>query len=351
MQKLDPASFYEKGCHTLVVDVRSPGEFAKGHIPRARSLPLFEDDERALIGTLYKQRGRDEAIQAGLGVVGPKMAGYVEQLKKMTRSEEVCVHCWRGGMRSESMGWLFETAGFRVYLLEGGYKAWRQYARESLGKDYGYLVLGGMTGSGKTRWLEKLAEAGEQVINLEALARHKGSVFGSVGMGEQPSNEQFENELFDQVYRLDTSRVTWLEDESRQIGRVVLPETFYRIKSQSRVLMIRVPDEMRIRFLLEDYSGHGLDVLRDPVLKLARRLGGDRTKEILNALDSNKLDVAARLLLYYYYDGLYRHGLSKRKPGMITELDLQSFDEGFYIQAMLEAKSRIFSEKNGEEAQ
>ena len=342
---LPPKEFIERARGSFIIDVRSPSEYERGHIHGARNIPLFEDDERALVGTLYKKRGRDAAVETGLGLAGPKLTAYLEQLRALSPGREVFVHCWRGGMRSESMAWLFEKAGFEVNLLEGGYKAWRRFIREDLGKERKYLVLGGLTGSGKTRWLTQLALMGEQVIDLEKLACHKGSVFGSIGMKQQPGNEQFENDLFDVVRSFDEKRVIWLEDESRQIGRITLPDTFYQVKTSSPLLFISVPDRLRIRFLLEDYADCERNQLLDPVQHLAKRLGSERTKQISVAIAEGLLEEAARLLLDYY-DTLYRFGLSSRKEGQVHLLNLLDVEEDFFAEKLIIAKNEILGTKN-----
>ena len=164
-----------------ILDVRSPGEFDHAHIPTALSFPLFDNDERAQVGTCYKQQSRDEAVELGLELVGPKLAMFVATAKTLSPERDVRVHCWRGGMRSGSMAWLLETAGFSVTTLTGGYKAFRHWVRETLAIPKPIISLGGMTGTGKTAILFALAEQGEQVLDLEGLAHHRGSSYGALG--------------------------------------------------------------------------------------------------------------------------------------------------------------------------
>ena len=186
---LSADEFIKRAESTPLLDVRSPGEYAHAHIPGALSLPLFSDDERAKVGTLYKNQGKVASVQKGLEFVGPKLKGFTKFALKLG-SEELLMHCWRGGMRSSSMAWLMESVGLRVLLLDGGYKAYRKMVLESFESPMKIILLGGYTGSGKTELLLQLNEAGEQIVDLEGLANHKGSAFGALGQPDQPSTEQ-----------------------------------------------------------------------------------------------------------------------------------------------------------------
>ncbi len=206
------AGFLEKGQNCPILDVRSPDEYNRGHIPGARSLPLFNNEERSAVGTLYLQKGSKEAMLKGLELVGPKMKEFVIQASGLSRDGELALYCWRGGMRSNSMAWLFNTSGIKSHTLDGGYKSWRRHIHGFFGQPVPNLVvIGGMTGTGKTEILEEIERKGGQVVHLERLARHKGSVFGHLGMPAQPSTEQFENELY-------TSLSTFRPGETRFCG-------------------------------------------------------------------------------------------------------------------------------------
>ncbi|MCD6333597.1 MAG: tRNA 2-selenouridine(34) synthase MnmH [Bacteroidales bacterium] len=341
MNQLDPENFLKEAAQLPVVDVRTPAEFSRGHIPGAVNISLFENNERAEVGTLYKQRGRDTAIRKGLEMVGPKMIRYLEKLESVIPHGPVLVHCWRGGMRSESMGWLFETAGYQVSLLKGGYQAYRRYIRKQLGNPGSLVVLGGLTGSGKSRWLKQLKEAGQQVIDLEGLANHKGSVFGWIGMDTQPTNEQFENELYGRLVALNSSLPVWIEDESRQIGRIFIPDTFYQAKSNAPLILIRVPDELRIRILIEEYGNSAENELAISIERIRKRLGGETTKKILEALKRNDLEQVARMLLVYY-DQKYTHSLRLRDPKTVYELDLRKTKPENYAAQLIRTLDKLF---------
>jgi tRNA 2-selenouridine synthase len=323
-----------------VIDVRAPAEFENGHIPGAINLPLFDDGERARVGTAYKQTGRSQAIDIGLDIVGPKMKGFVSRIRQLAPEKRVLVHCWRGGMRSASMAWLFETAGFHVTVLRGGYKAYRAFIRENLVRDRHFIILGGLTGSGKTKWLQKLAEEGEPVIDLEALANHRGSVFGGIGLGPQPTNEQFENNLFEQLGRFAHKDVIWLEDESRQIGSVFLPEPLFLAMVASPLIRIDVPDELRIRMILEEYGSMDTEELAGSIRKISKRLGGLVTQDSLELLEKSDFKGVIKLLLPYY-DKTYSHSLARRPGQPIIPLDLKGLPTGQFAGALIKKKSEL----------
>ena len=212
--KLNITDFLDKSRTMPVIDVRSPAEFDHGHISGAINMPVFSNEERSIIGSLYVQQGSSEAIMKGLDLVGPKMKDFAASARDIAPGGEALLHCWRGGMRSNSMAWLLNTVGIKTSTLEGGYKSYRRFAQAFFTKPLNLIVIGGMTGSGKTEVLEALEKKGIQVIHLERLARHKGSVFGGIGMPVQPTTEQFENDLFTLLMQLDSQEPVFIEDES-----------------------------------------------------------------------------------------------------------------------------------------
>ena len=308
-----------------LVDVRSPAEFAQGHIPGAVNIPLFNNDERAIVGIGYKNGGKEHAVQLGLEIVGPKLAGFVKQAKQLAPKKEILVHCWRGGMRSGSMAWLFETAGIKAYTLEGGYKAYRQHIRARFSDPVKMIVLGGFTGSGKTDILKELQKRGEQFIDIEALAHHKGSVFGPLGQEPQPTNEQFENNLADVWRKFDFSKRIWVEDESRQLGKCVLPDPLFFQLRKAPLIKIIVPKPEREKRLVKEYGGFKKEALIEQLVKIRERLGGQYLKEALTALENNDLHKVAGLALRYY-DKAYAHGAAQRPPEKVFELTVDKDD-------------------------
>jgi tRNA 2-selenouridine synthase len=294
-----------------VIDVRSPSEFSQGHIPGARNIPLFTDGERKIVGTTYKQVNREAAMRTGLEFAGKKLVELAKEGERVAgKGKTLLVHCWRGGMRSKSMVWLFETMGINCYLLEGGYKSFRNHVLHGFSKPLNLVVVGGRTGSGKTAILHHLEKEGEQIIDLEGLAHHKGSAFGALGEAIQPTTEQFENDLFQQVSSLDSNRISWIEDESRNVGRCVVPGEIYARMRESRTLFLDLPIELRARHLVKHYAGFDKDALKSCITKISKKLGGDRTVEALDAVESGNHYTTAMITLYYY-DKAYMHSLEK----------------------------------------
>src|SRR6476646_9398307 len=205
--------FLEKAKTTIVVDVRTPLEFEQGHIPGAVNIPIFTNEERVIVGTSYKQQGRQAAILLGFELTGPKWADFIRRAEELAPDKKILVHCWRGGMRSGAMAWAFDLYGFDVGTLKGGYKAFRRAGIDAFSKPYPFVILSGSTGCAKTRTLQQMKALGEPVIDLEDLAQHQGSAFGSMGKLTQPSQEQFENLLGVELQKMDISKHIWLEDE------------------------------------------------------------------------------------------------------------------------------------------
>ncbi len=306
---LPPDAFLSARSDRVVLDVRSPGEFAQGHIPGAISFPLFNDDERAQVGALYKQQGKEEAMLLGLKIVGPKMEKFVRDARKLAPYRRLAVHCWRGGQRSGSMAWLFRQSGFDVVTLLGGYKNYRRHILDAFEQvSFPMIVIGGQTGTGKTKILRELHRLGEQIIDLEALAHHKGSAFGAIGELPQPTVEQFENDLYEAILPLDVSRRIWLENESRSIGRVFVPDGFWRHFKASPLFNIEIPFECRIKNLVDDYTGYSVAELEDAFGRIEKKLGGQHLKTALEALRTGDYATAAAVALRYY-DKTYRFGL------------------------------------------
>jgi len=304
-------SFISLSARFPIIDVRAPLEFQQGHIPGAINIALFNDHERKVVGTAYKQENKEAAMYAGLDFAGKKLVKLAKEGEKMAgRNKTLLVHCWRGGMRSKSMVWLFETMGLKCYLLEGGYKSYRMHVREALACPLNLLVIGGRTGSGKTAILHHLLKLGEQVIDLEGLAHHKGSAFGSLGEADQPTTEQFENELCRVILTLDSEKVTWIEDESRNVGKCVIPGELFSQMRETEIVFLDIKREMRAKYLVVDYAKYDQEALRACVVKIEKRLGGDRTQEALEAIDREDYFQTAMITLHYY-DKAYMFSLEK----------------------------------------
>jgi tRNA 2-selenouridine synthase len=294
-----------------VIDVRSPQEFLNGHIPGAVNIPLFDDNERIAVGTKYKKEGRIPAILEGLKRTGPAMSSKLEQAVEKAGDGKLLVHCWRGGMRSEAMAWLFSLGDIETKVLEGGYKSYRHYILENLSEKRKMIVLGGMTGSGKTHILRYLREYGQQVIDLEGLANHKGSAFGSLGQPPQPSTEQFANNLFAEWKQLIIDLPFWVEDESRNIGTVFIPDSFYLNMQNTRTIVLMMDVRTRLPRLMEEYSAYPAESLKTSIVRISKRLGGDNTRDALEAVEAGNFARAVEITLYYY-DKAYLFGLKKK---------------------------------------
>ena len=334
------SDFLELARTLPIIDVRSENEFKQGHIPGAFNLPLFNNEERAIIGTLYKNSGREASVLKGLEITGPKLGDFVKQLHKITDQKQLLVHCWRGGMRSESMAWLFHVTGYEVFVLKNGYKAYRHFIREALVKPANIIVLGGLTGSGKTEILHSLEIVGEQILDLEKLANHKGSVFGGFGPPGQPTNEQFENDIFADWQRFDLTKPIWIEDESRMIGNVSIPDPLFEQMQSSIMIKVDTGKEQRIRRLVSEYSTIEKKDLEMAILKIGEKLGGANTQKALKALESGDLTMVADLILFYY-DKSYTHSVMKRHNQQIFPVNLEGSDPIKNATLILEAAKSL----------
>jgi tRNA 2-selenouridine synthase len=329
MHKIAANVLLENAKDRVLLDVRTPAEYAIGHIPGAYNLPLFSNEERVVVGTLYKQQSPDKAFLKGLEYAGARMPDYVKEARLLAPRGKVVVHCWRGGQRSGSLSWLLSFSGMDVQVLQGGYKAYRQYIHQQFGeRRLRMLVLGGPTGSAKTKILHELAALGEQIIDLEKLARHKGSAFGALGEEVQPTVEQFENELYATFTKIDPQRRVWIENESRGIGKVFMPQGFWEQFRQSPLIDLVMPFEQRVEFLVETYAGFAAEDLMASFYAIERRLGGQNLKLALAALQAGDFASAAAIALRYY-DKSYVHANQKCNfhPVWPVEIGNQSLRE------------------------
>jgi tRNA 2-selenouridine synthase len=304
-----------------IMDVRSPSEYAHAHMKNAYSLPLFTDEERKVVGTAYKQQGKQPAIKLGLKYFGVKMTSMVNEVEALLASSSdpenkvVLVHCWRGGMRSAGVAWLLDLYGYTVYTLVGGYKAYRNWVLEQFTLTYSFNTLGGYTGSGKTETLHALSQLKEHIIDLEGLAHHKGSAFGNLGQPTQPSQEQFENLLAHSLHAVKSNNeqtTIWLEDESRRIGLVNIPTLLFEQMRRSPLFFMDIPFAQRLEFILKGYGGFEKDKLMSAILRIKKRLGGLETKNAINFLIEDDVKNSFAILLKYY-DKLYEKGANNRE--------------------------------------
>jgi len=316
---LDILTFLKKAETIPTIDVRTPAEYEQGHIPNAYNIPLFSNEERKRVGTTFKQSGQKDAVMMGLEFVGPKMKELVIMASKIALEKQLLVHCWRGGMRSASMAWLFRTVGLESMVLEGGYKSFRRFVLEFFKNNFPFIVIGGYTGSGKTEILQELKNMGEQVIDLEGLAHHKGSAFGGLGEIAQSTNEQFENDLFLQLFRFNKDRIVWIEDESRMIGKNTLPAGIHRNIRSAPMIFLKLAFEDRIKNLVKDYAHFSRKDLIDSISKIRPRLGDQTARSAIKGIENGNYDNTAELVLHYY-DKTYKYGLDKRNKDLVHNL-------------------------------
>jgi len=317
--------FHAFGKTVPLVDVRTPAEFVHGHIPGASNLPLFSNEERVQVGTTYKQIGREAAILLGFDLTGAKWSGFIRQALQMAPDMKIAVHCWRGGMRSGAMAWALDLYGFEVYLIEGGYKRYRRWARGQFESGFRLWMLGGMTGSGKTRMLHTLRNMGEQVIDLEELAQHQGSSYGTMNKMQQPSQEQFENNLAEELKHLDRNRRIWVEDENLNIGKLSVPRSFWTTMNGAPLINLEVNLEQRVDELEKEYGGLDKDFLVACTERIRKRLGPVQTKQAVAAIREDRMKDFIRLVLVYY-DKTYRNGLVRRMELSVFTLVITNDD-------------------------
>lgn len=329
----------------LLVDVRSPSEFAETTIPGAINAPIFDDEERALIGTLYKRDSKGNARRRGIEIVAPKIPQLLELVEaaRDPNGPPAVVFCWRGGLRSLAITSFLNLAGIPARQLRGGHKFFRKkisrfFETENWPRT---LVLRGMTGVGKTQVLQHLATEDYPVIDLEGLANHRGSAFGALGLDPQPGQKMFEALLWDRLDQLRDSNYLLTEGESLHIGRLVVPKLFHQAMQKETSLWLEASLDYRVQVILEDYPA--LDDLRDafeaPILALTERLGKKVVAEMMALLQQGEWAQLVRELMIRYYDPLYLHTLPEQR----REVQFSSFDEG--MQQLREAIVAVLDEQ------
>lgn len=305
--------------YDMVIDVRSPSEFADDHIEGAVNLPALSDEERAVVGTLYKQVSAFEARKTGAALMSRNIASHLDTaLKDRPAGFRPLIHCWRGGQRSRAFALVLSEVGWTTHLLEGGYKAYRRNILDRLSEIPGRLnlfIIAGRTGSGKTALLQQLSQQGAQVIDLEELAVHRGSLLGQIPGCPQPSQRLFESRLVDALIRLNPDRPVFVESESSRIGNLQIPPALWHRMTTARLITIDVPVAARAAYLVSVYNRLTTDTtdITHLIEGMVRRHGHDVTaswKDLMKAGDWTGL---AEALLTSHYDPAYdqsvrRHG-------------------------------------------
>lgn len=317
----------KRAAGATLVDVRSPGEYAEFTIPGSINIPLFTDEERAEIGTIYKQVSVEAAKERGLAIASAKLPALYAQFRDL--KGPVVIYCWRGGMRSRTMATVMSLMGLKTCRLLGGIRSYRRWVQSTLAEyrlQAPCIVLAGHTGTGKTQLLQRLREDGYPVLDLEGLAEHRGSIFGHIGL--EPNNQKkFEALLLDELLKLEAENRPYLliEGESRRIGKVVLPEFLVEAKRAGTVFTVRMPVQERVRNLMADYHPEQYaEKVKESFERIRRRMHTPAAREVESALEDGRYDDVAALLLEYYYDPRYEHAALQydREPIVIDAADV-----------------------------
>lgn len=311
------------------IDLRSPVEFAEAHIPGAVNLPLLDDDERSIVGTIYKEQSPDLAVEKGFALVAPKLPHIHLKIKEIGSKKTAILYCWRGGMRSQAVSQLLNTLRTPHYRLLGGYKSFRRYVNEFFQQPFKQeiIVLHGLTGVGKTEILQRMRKEGMPAIDLEELANNRGSVFGQVGLTPVPTQKQFEGELFWECHKFRDFPAIVVECESRRIGSLVIPVNFFAAMQRGRRVLVYDSLPNRISRLVATYtqnhSRQNEEELRAAINNLRKRLGHQKVDRLLSLLAEQDYRQVVEQLLEDYYDPLYHYPAG---PSPDYELNLAASD-------------------------
>ena len=323
LRSLTPAeAAADLGGFDAILDARSPAEFAEDHLPGAINWPVLDDEQRRIVGTLYVQTSALEARKLGAAMAARNIADHLDRwIADKPRDWQPLVYCWRGGQRSGSLAWFLDQIGFRTTKLTGGYKGFRAVVRQDLDAwpaRYQFRVLAGRTGSGKTRLLQALAAAGAQVLDLEALAAHRGSILGGLPGQPQPTQKAFDNRLWQALRALDPGRPVYVESESKKIGRLQVPDALIaHMHAQGQVLRVQMPDAARVQLLLEDYGFFAQDA--DGFCRLLDGLVALRGKDTVvhwqTLARAGAWADVFRAMMTDHYDPLYNRSMDRHYAG------------------------------------
>lgn len=339
---LDAAEALQKlQSFSAVIDVRSPSEFALDHMPGAQSWPVLDDAQRAEVGTLYTQVDPFVANKRGAALIARNIADHIEaHADALPKSWAPLVYCWRGGNRSGAMAHILARVGFSVVLVQGGYRALRRALRADLEQLPGRLqfhVLCGRTGCGKSRLLRALQQAGAQVLDLEALAQHRGSVLGLEPGDTQPSQKLFESRLWAQLHDFDPQRPVFVEAESKKIGVLHLPDSLMEQMRNGRCVSLDLDADLRVEFLLQDYATLCADraLLRQRLDGLRMLRGADVVGHWKDLIAQGNLRAFTSEILEQHYDPSYLRSMANnfRHFAPSPHIQLGAIDDAAFARA------------------
>ncbi|OEF99270.1 tRNA 2-selenouridine(34) synthase MnmH [Vulcanibacillus modesticaldus] len=334
----------QKKDHFLIIDVRSPSEFLDATIPGAINIPLFDDQERAIVGTAYKEQGPDKAKEIGLQIVSPKIPQLIHKIKAALAGNKIPLFfCWRGGMRSKTMATLYDLMFQDAYRLEGGYRAYREYILKQIDEfeiKIPTFVLHGMTGVGKTSILHKLEQMGVTVVDLEGLAGHRGSIFGGIGNVNPVNQKTFDSKIYEIFKQIKKARAIVIEAESKRIGKILVPDNILKAKENGYHILINADINVRIERIIEEYNPEkNKDSISEAITKILKRIPTEHRESITSALERDDFYTIVDIMLNYYYDPRYRHSTTQYQ-GAFYEVNSDDLNEATinifnYIQQIL----------------
>ncbi|MEI6856620.1 tRNA 2-selenouridine(34) synthase MnmH [Psychrilyobacter sp.] len=315
----------------ILIDVRTPKEYQESTIPGTINIPVLLDEERVMVGTAYKKESQEKAKQLGIEAISKRLGDITKQINKLSKEYDTIIFfCARGGMRSGSMTSFFKSMGYKTARLSGGYKSYRAFIMEdfeSIVQEITLIILHGKTGTGKTKILNELHKRDVETIDLEGLAKNRGSHFGHIGIPQDRSQKTFESLLYDAVKHRKNNVIT-IEGESRKIGPIHIPDPFWDTMKVGMKILVEAPIEMRLDIIMDDYTG--IDQLKENLLevaeKLKRYMDGSAHSKFIDLVEKGKIREAARQMMIEYYDPMYNKSLNKHSYH--SEVMIESIEDG-----------------------